>query len=43
LAGRFRFDCPVDGDRLKRHNLTDGEWVRLEPLLPLIRGRAPVE
>ena len=24
----------VDEDRLKRHDLTDAEWVRLEPLLP---------
>jgi hypothetical protein len=32
--GYFRFDCPVDEDRLKRHDLTDGEWTRLEPLLP---------
>jgi transposase len=24
----------VDDDRLNRHDLTDAEWVRLEPLLP---------
>ena len=24
----------VDEDRLKRHDLTDDEWARLEPLLP---------
>jgi transposase len=24
----------VDEDRLKRHDLTDAEWVRLAPLLP---------
>src|SRR5215813_10770078 len=24
----------VEEDRLKRHDLTDAEWVRLEPLLP---------
>ena len=24
----------MDEDRLKRHDLTDGEWARLEPLLP---------
>jgi transposase len=24
----------VDADRLKRHDLTDDEWARLEPLLP---------
>src|SRR5260370_33505093 len=24
----------VDEDRLRRHDLTDGEWARLEPLLP---------
>src|SRR5580704_5099866 len=24
----------VDEDRLRRHDLTDGEWTRLEPLLP---------
>jgi hypothetical protein len=24
----------VDEDRLKRHDLTDAEWVPLEPLLP---------
>jgi transposase len=23
-----------DDERLKRHDLTDGEWARLEPLLP---------
>jgi transposase len=27
-------DYPVDEDRLKRHDLADAEWVRLEPLLP---------
>src|SRR5258707_4186331 len=32
--GHFRFDCPVDEDRLKRHDLSDAEWARLEPLLP---------
>ena len=32
--GRFRLDCAVDEDRLKRHDLTDAEWVRLAPLLP---------
>ena len=26
-------------DRLKRHDLTDAEWVRLAPLLRRIRGR----
>jgi transposase len=34
LVGRFGLDCGVDEDRLKRHDLTDAEWVRLEPLLP---------
>ena len=30
----------MDEDRLKRHDLTDAEWVRLAPLLPRrIRGR----
>src|SRR5216683_1159487 len=24
----------MDDDRLKRHDLTDEEWARLEPLLP---------
>src|SRR5438128_2131615 len=24
----------MDDDRLKRHDLTDAEWARLEPLLP---------
>ena len=24
----------MDEDRLKRHDLTDAEWARLEPLLP---------
>jgi transposase len=24
----------MDDDRLKRHDLTDGEWARLRPLLP---------
>jgi hypothetical protein len=38
LVGCFRFDCPVDDDRLKRHQLTDGEWARLEPLLARGRG-----
>jgi hypothetical protein len=34
----------VDEDRLKRHDLTDAEWVRLEPLLPgHPRQGAPVE
>jgi transposase len=32
-------DGRVDEDRLKRHDLTDDEWARLEPLLPGIRGR----
>jgi transposase len=32
--GRFRLDCGVDEDRLKRHDLTDVEWARLAPLLP---------
>ena len=27
-------DCAMDDDRLKRHDLTDAEWVRLVPLLP---------
>jgi transposase len=34
LVDHFRFDWPVDEDRLKRHDLTDDEWARLEPLLP---------
>ena len=34
LAGRFGLDCAVDDDRLKRHDLDDAEWVRLEPSLP---------
>jgi len=34
LVGRFRFDWRVDEERLKRHDLTDDEWARLEPLLP---------
>jgi len=33
LVGHFGFDCLVDEDRLKRHDLTDAEWARLEPLL----------
>ena len=32
--GRFRLDCVVDEDRLKRHDLSDAEWARLEPFLP---------
>ena len=32
--GRFRLDGRVDEDRLKRHDLTDDEWARLELLLP---------
>jgi transposase len=27
-------DWAVDDERLKRHDLTDAEWARLEPLLP---------
>lgn len=27
-------DCAVDEDKLKRHDLSDAEWARLEPLLP---------
>jgi len=27
-------DLFVDEDRLKRHDLSDAEWARLEPLLP---------
>jgi transposase len=27
-------DCAVDDDRLKRYDLSDTEWARLEPLLP---------
>jgi transposase len=34
LVGRFGLDCVVDEDRLKRHDLSDGEWARLGPLLP---------
>ena len=29
----------VGGERLKRHDLTDEEWARLEPLLPGGAGR----
>lgn len=29
----------TDEDRLKRHDLTDEEWARLEPLLPVSEGR----
>jgi transposase len=29
----------VDEERLKRHDLTDGEWARLEVLLPSMRPR----
>ena len=29
----------MDDDRLKRHDLSDAEWVQLEPLLRVIRGR----
>jgi hypothetical protein len=28
----------VDEQRVQRRDLTDDEWVRLEPLLPGIRG-----
>jgi hypothetical protein len=31
----------VDDDRLKRHDLSDGEWARLEPLLPRHPRRTP--
>ena len=34
MVGRFRLDYPVDENRLKRHDLGDAEWARLEPLLP---------
>ena len=34
LVGRFRLDCSVDEERLRRHDLSDAEWARLEPLLP---------
>jgi transposase len=34
LIAGFRFDWAVDEDGLKRHDLTDAEWVRLAPLLP---------
>jgi hypothetical protein len=34
LAAPFRLGLPVDEDRLKRHELADVEWARLEPLLP---------
>lgn len=27
-------DCGVDGERLRRHDLSNAEWARLEPLLP---------
>ena len=27
-------DCAVDEDRLKRYDLSDAGWARLEPLLP---------
>jgi transposase len=33
-VGRFGLDCAVDDDRLKRHDLDDAEWARLELLLP---------
>jgi transposase len=26
-------DCVVDDERLRRHDLSDAEWARLEPLL----------
>jgi transposase len=28
------FDCVVEDERLKRHDLTDAEWARLRPLMP---------
>jgi transposase len=34
LVAGFRLDWAVDEDRLRRHDLTDAEWVRLAPLLP---------
>ena len=34
LVSRFRLDCSVDEERLRRHDLSDAEWARLEPLLP---------
>ena len=34
LDGSFRLDVLVDEERLKRHDLTDAERARLEPLLP---------
>jgi len=32
-------DCAVDENRLKRHDLSDADWARLEPLLPATRRR----
>ena len=29
----------MDDGRLNRHDLSDAEWARLEPLLPLTRGK----
>ncbi len=34
VASAWSFDYLVDEDRLKRHDLSDEEWARLEPLLP---------
>jgi hypothetical protein len=31
LDGSFRLDFLMDEERLKRHDLTDAEWARLEP------------
>jgi transposase len=35
LVVGFGLACAVDDDRLKRHDLTDAEWARLESLLPV--------
>ena len=37
-------DWAMDEDnRLRRHDLTDAEWARLEPLLPRQSAGAPAE
>jgi transposase len=33
----------MEDDRLRRHDLSDAEWARLEPLLPAHPRQAPVE
>ena len=39
--GFFRWIISVDEERLKRHDLSDAEWERLAPLLPVHPAAEP--